>query len=78
MATIIVNKKTKAGKTLLELARILSENSKGITIKENSYTSSYKVEFVEEIKERYAKIKNGETKTEEINPKDVWGSLGLK
>lgn len=72
MTTITVNKKTKAGKTLLELARILAENSKGITIDENE-ESPYNPEFVKKIKEA---DKRGDYI--EIDPKDVWGSLGLK
>lgn len=77
MTTITVNKKTKAGKTLLELARILAENSKGITIDENE-ESPYNPEFVKMVKEREAKLKSGESVPIEIDPKDVWGSLGLK
>ena len=32
MTTITVNERTKAGKTLLELAKILSESNKGVVI----------------------------------------------
>jgi hypothetical protein len=35
MATITINKNTKAGKTLLELARLLAISNKGVTIDES-------------------------------------------
>jgi hypothetical protein len=67
---ITINERTKAGKALLELARLLSVNDKAVEIKEES---QYNPEFVEKILE--AK-KRGNYKT--IDPDDVWGSLGLK
>jgi hypothetical protein len=65
-----INERTKAGKTLLELARLLSVTNKGVEINEES---PYNPEFVEKILEAE---KRGNYKS--IDPDDVWGSLGLK
>lgn len=73
MTTITINKRTKAGKTLLELAKLLSVNNKDIEINEES---PYNPEFVEKILEAERNIERGNYKT--IDPNDVWGSLGLK
>lgn len=73
MTTITINEHTKAGKTLLELARLLSVNDKAVEIKEES---PYNPEFVEKILKAEKNIKEGKTKT--IDPNDIWGSLGLK
>ncbi|SHG96398.1 hypothetical protein SAMN05444372_11252 [Flavobacterium micromati] len=70
MTTITVNKRTKAGKALLELAKLLSLNNKGVEIIEES---PYNPEFVKKIIDAE---KRGNYKT--IDPNDVWGSLGLK
>ncbi|MCD9854145.1 hypothetical protein LUD75_05490 [Epilithonimonas sp. JDS] len=35
MTTITINKRTKAGKLLFEMAKLLSEKEKGVTIKED-------------------------------------------
>ncbi|WP_348824161.1 DUF2683 family protein [Flavobacterium aestuarii] len=73
MTTITINERTKAGKALLELAKLLSLTNKGVEINEES---PYKPEFVEKILKAEKNIKEGKTKT--IDPNDVWGSLGLK
>lgn len=70
MTTITLNKRTKAGKTLLELAKLLSVTNKDIEISEES---PYSPEFVEKILEAE---RRGNYKT--IDPNDVRGSLGLK
>jgi hypothetical protein len=74
MATITINTRTKAGKMLLEIAKLLSESSKGIsiesTVKKEAKPNQYNQRFVSMIKQS-AKQKNGKT----INPNDVWGSL---
>jgi len=70
MTTITINERTKAGKTLLELAKLLSLTNKGVEINEES---PYDPEFVVKILEAE---KRGNYKT--IDPDDVWGSLGLK
>ena len=70
MTTITINERTKAGKALLEFAKLLSLNDKAVEITEES---SYNPEFVEKIlKEK----KRGNYKT--IDPNVVWGSIGLK
>ncbi|WP_291142346.1 DUF2683 family protein [Flavobacterium sp. UBA7680] len=76
MTTITINEKTKAGKTLLELAKLLAVTNKGVKIEENE--SPYNPEFVAEIQKRYADYKSGKSKTITVDPNDVWGSLGLK
>lgn len=73
MTTITINERTKAGKALLELAKLLSLTNKGVEINEES---TYAPEFVEKIMKAEKNIKEGKTKT--IDPNDVWGSLGLK
>lgn len=73
MTTITVNKRTKAGKTLLELAKLLSVTNKDIEIIEES---PYSDEFVEKVLIAEKNIQDGNYKT--IDPNDVWGSLGLK
>ena len=73
MTTITINERTKAGKTLLELARLLAVTNKGVEITEER---PYSPEFVEKILRAEQNIKEGKTKT--IDPNDVSGSLGLK
>lgn len=48
MTTIIINKRTKAGKLLFEMAKLLSEKEEGVVIKENNKEekSPYNPEFV--------------------------------
>jgi hypothetical protein len=70
MTTITINERTKAGKALLEMAKLLAVTNKGVEINEKS---PYNPEFVEKILEAE---KRGNYKT--IDPDDVWGSLGLK
>jgi len=72
MTTIAINKRTKAGKMLLELAKLLAENSDGVVITEKE-KSPYNPKFVAMVKKAE---KKGQYKT--IDPNDVWGSLGLK
>lgn len=76
MTTITINERTKAGKTLLELARLLAVSNKGVKIEEEE--SPYDPEFVAVIQKRYADYKSGKSKTITVDPKDIWGSLGLK
>lgn len=72
MTTITINKRTKAGKLLFEMAKLLSEKEKSVVITEKG-KSPYNPEFV-------AKIKKAEKRGNyiEVNPNDIWGSLGLK
>lgn len=73
MTTITINERTKAGKTLLELAKLLSVNDKGVEINDES---PYNPEFVEKVLKAEQNIKEGKTKT--IDPNNLWESLGLK
>lgn len=70
MTTISINERTKEGKALLNYLEKLSyvkiENNKG----------TYNPAFVKKVKAAEKNIKEGKFIT--INPKDVWGSLGLK
>jgi hypothetical protein len=75
MTTIIINERTKAGRTLLELARLLATTNKGIEIQEES---PYNPEFVAKIERIYDDYKSGKTKSITLDPNDIWGSLGLK
>lgn len=69
--TIKINERTKAGKTLKNLIEIFSKENKDIEIISDN-ERPYDSEFVK-------KIKKAETqKGVEIDPKNVWGSLGLK
>ena len=77
MTIISINERTKAGKIVLELAKMLAATNKGVSINpkeelENGYSDA----FIAKIKRAEKNIKKGETKT--LNPIDVWGSLGLK
>lgn len=76
MTTITINERTKAGKTLLELAKLLAVTNKGVRIEEE--VSPYNPEFVAEIQKRYADYKSGKSKSITVDPNDIWGSLGLK
>jgi len=73
MTTITINERTKAGKALPEMAKLLAVTNKGVEINEES---PYNPEFVDKILEAETNIKEGKTKP--IDPNDVWGSLGLK
>jgi hypothetical protein len=83
MTTITINERTKAGKIVLELAKMLSVTNKGVRIDSglNKTTvtviegekDAYNPEFVKMI------LKSAKSKKRTlINPDDVWGSLGLK
>ena len=77
MTTITINEKTKAGKIVLELAKMLSVTNKGVRIDQKEEDQSvYSDAFAAKIKRAEENIKKGETKT--LNPNDVWASLGLK
>ena len=69
MITIEINERTKAGKALLEVARLFSKEKKGVKIIE----SPYNPEFVAEIKAREKSSKG--KKMDRVNPDDVWGSI---
>jgi hypothetical protein len=77
--TLKINERTKAGKAFLEMTQVLVNDSKGIEIIEtnskklNVEENPYNPEFVKMILKAE---KRGDYT--EINPKDIWGSLGLK
>lgn len=69
--TIKINEKSKAGKTLKSLIEIFSKDNKDIEIISDE-KSPYNPEFVAKIK------KSAQDKGIEIDPKNVWESIGLK
>jgi uncharacterized protein YjiK len=79
MTTIKINERTKTGKAFMAMLETFFKDVEGIEIiEDNSKTakkeeSPYNPEFVKMVL-KSAKSK----KSVEINPKDVWGSLGLK
>ena len=81
MTTITINERTKAGKTLLELAKLLSVSNKGVRIDEaiekelmrEEEKSVYNSKFVAKIKMAEKQIKEGKTTT--INTESIWESI---
>ena len=81
MTTITINERTKAGKMLLELAKLLSASNKGVVVDVASEEvpiasadkASYDPDFVAMVK----KAQKSKKRTV-VDPNDVWGSLGLK
>ena len=81
MTTITINERTKAGKTLLELAKLLAIANKGVTIDEGiekelileEEKSVYNPKFVDKIKLAEKQIKEGKTTT--ISTKSIWESI---
>lgn len=79
MTTITINERTKAGKIVLELAKMLSATNKGVSIDSELNSTAviekdnYNPEFVKMV------LKSAKSKKRTvINPDDVWVSLGLK
>lgn len=72
--TIKINEKSKKGKAFLEFAQTFFADSKEVKITQNvDNEETYNPEFVEMV------LKSAKSKKRiEINPNDVWGSLGLK
>ena len=81
MTTITINERTKAGKTLLELAKLLSVSNKGVSIDEGiekelileKEKSVYNPKFVAKIKLAEKQIKEGKTTT--ISTESIWESI---
>ncbi|KOS06172.1 hypothetical protein AM493_09115 [Flavobacterium akiainvivens] len=67
--TLKINERTKAGKALLSMLEFFTKESKGVEVIETPYDP----EFVAMVKKSAASKKK-----KEVNPDDVWGSLGLK
>ena len=76
MNTIIVHADSKVSKALIAIFKALNVSYE--IKKENSKEeeSPYDPEFVKKILERSENAKRGNVTT--IDPKDLWGSLGLK
>ena len=83
MTTITINERTKAGKIVLELAKMLSVTNKGVRI--DSEFNKPTLPVIEKEKDNYNPefvkmvLKSAKSKKRTIiNPDDIWGSLGLK
>ena len=83
MTTITINERTKAGKIVLELAKMLSVTNKGVRIDSESNKPTLPV--IEKEKDNYNPefvkmvLKSAKSKKRTVlNPDDIWGSLGLK
>jgi len=72
MTTITLNEKTKAGKIVLELAKIVAQSNKGISI-EAVAVKDYSNEFKEKIRKAEQEIKEGKTIT--ITTQSIWESI---
>lgn len=70
MTTITINKRTKAGKLLFEMAKLLSENTKGVVITENEEIV-YDKEFVKKVKKSAASKERYRVE----NVDELWESL---
>ncbi|MFB9077245.1 DUF2683 family protein [Flavobacterium procerum] len=77
MTTIKIDERTKSGKAFMAMFEAFFKGVDGIEIIETDSKkekeSPYNPEFVDMVL-KSAKSKN----STEVNPKDVWGSLGLK
>lgn len=76
--TLKINERTKAGKTLLSVLNFFTTENNGVEVVETNFKKTnidapYNTEFVEMVLNAH---KNGKYTT--VNPKDLWGSLGLK
>ncbi|HTN22017.1 MAG TPA: DUF2683 family protein [Pelobium sp.] len=69
--TIKINERSNYGKALLELIKVGVKEKKGIEMVEEE--SPYNPEFVKMVKESAASKERYE-----VDPNDVWGSLGLR
>jgi len=69
--TLKINERSRYGKALLELIKVSVKEKKGVEMVEEE--SPYSPEFVKMIKESAASKERYE-----IDPNDVWGSLGLR
>ena len=81
--TIKINERTKAGKAFRAMTETFLKDAKGIEIVENTDVKEdeiYNPEFVKMILERSESINDPEKrkKWKEIDPNNLWESLGLK
>jgi hypothetical protein len=77
MTTITIKTKSKAGKTLIELATILAQNNKEIVVNESKTLEIKEPIYNQEFVDMVLKASKSKNRTV-INPNDIWGSLGLK
>ncbi|WP_264534965.1 DUF2683 family protein [Flavobacterium sp. N1736] len=79
--TVKINERTKIGKAFIAMfdsfkdfdeIEIIETDSKKLQKEKSIYTP----EFIAKVKKAEENIKNGETTR--LDPKDIWGSLGLK
>ncbi|QAA80721.1 hypothetical protein EI546_02805 [Aequorivita sp. H23M31] len=76
--TLKINKRTKAGRAFLAMLDVFVKDSKGVEVisadsKVSESESPYDPEFVKMVKEAAASKERYE-----IDPDDIWGSLGLE
>jgi hypothetical protein len=76
MNTIIIKADNKVTKVLVAILKALDVVFEVKKDKKTNEESPYDPEFVKMILERTENVKNGDYV--EVNPKDIWGSLGLK
>jgi hypothetical protein len=81
--TIKINERTKAGKAFRAMTETFFKDAKGIEIIENKEEKEdeiYNPEFVKMILERAESISDPEKRKnwKEIDPNNLWESLGLK
>jgi hypothetical protein len=76
MTTFIVQADNKISKALIAIFNALNVSFEVKKEREKEEKSPYNSEFVKMVLERAESAKNGNTTR--INPKDLWGSLGLK
>jgi ABC-type glycerol-3-phosphate transport system substrate-binding protein len=69
--TLKINERSKIGKSFIAFIEAFSKEKKDIEIVQEE--SPYSPDFVEKIKK--AEERGNYT---EVNPNDIWGSLGLK
>lgn len=76
MNTYIVRADSKTSKALVAVFKALNVSFEVVKEKNKKEESPYDPEFVKKILERSENAKKGNVV--EINPKDLWGSLGYK
>jgi hypothetical protein len=67
--TLRINERTKAGKALLSLLDFFTKEGKGVEVIPMPYDPAF-VSMIHKSAE--------DENREEVNPENVWGSLGLK
>lgn len=72
--TIKINEHTKAGSELMAVLKAFAKRS-GVKVVKEEEDSPYDPEFVKKILKSQAEIEQGKYK--ELDPKNLWESLGL-